>query len=82
MRLASRVDINGFATGALQVSIGGSFGAVCTQAFDNTDAGVACRELGFVGGLVLPSPAAPATRTSGEFLSPDFREKLLEVCQY
>ena len=53
-RLVSRVDVNGFATGALQVFCEGAWGAVCTSNFDDTDAGVACRQLGFSAGLRGP----------------------------
>ena len=53
-RLVSRVDVNGFATGALQVFCEGAWGAVCTSNFDSVDATVACRQLGFTGGLRQP----------------------------
>ena len=54
LRLVDRVDINGFATGALQVFIEGAFGAVCNTLFGPPDAEVACRQMGFTGGTVLP----------------------------
>eukprot|EP00892_Ulva_mutabilis_P005581 jgi/Ulvmu1/3395/UM016_0011.1 len=54
LRLVSRVDINGFATGSLQVFHNGAFGAVCENQFGATEADVACRQLGFVGGTSLP----------------------------
>ena len=54
VRMVSRVDVNGFATGALQVFSEGAWGAVCTSNFDSVDATVACRQLGFTGGLRLP----------------------------
>lgn len=54
MRLVSRVDVNGFATSAVQVFCEGSWGAVCTSNFDHTDADIACRKLGFSGGLRQP----------------------------
>ena len=50
----SRVDVNGFATGAVQVFCEGAWGAVCTTNFDDTDAAVACRQLGFSAGLRGP----------------------------
>lgn len=56
LRLAGQVEINGFVTGALQVFIGGAFGAVCFTTFDSTDADVACRQMGFVGGAYVPPP--------------------------
>lgn len=40
----------GFVSGALQVFLDGAYGAVCTTNFEDTDADVACRQLGFVGG--------------------------------
>lgn len=55
LRLVGRVDVNGFATGGVQVFRSGGFGAVCAQDFGNRDARVACRQLGFVSGRVLPS---------------------------
>ena len=54
VRLVDRVDINGFATGALQVFVDGEFGAVCNTLFGPLDAGVACRQMGFAGGTALP----------------------------
>lgn len=54
LRLFSRVDVNGFATGALQVFLDGAFGAVCVNLFDPADADVACRQMGFVGGTTIP----------------------------
>ena len=62
MRLVSRVDVNGFATGALQVFSEGAWGAVCFTNFDDTDATVACRQLGFTGGL--RQPQEPVSRRS------------------
>lgn len=57
MRLVGRVDLNGFATGALQLAHDGAFGAVCAKEFDAADAAVACRQLGFSGGIpVRPLP--------------------------
>ena len=53
-RLVSWVDVNGFATGALQVFCEGAWGAVCSSNFDSIDATVACRQLGFGGGLRQP----------------------------
>ena len=54
LRLVDRVDINGFATGALQVFIDGEFGGVCNTLFGPPDAEVACRQMGFTGGAALP----------------------------
>lgn len=42
--------MNGFATGTLQVFLNGAWGAVCTASFGNSDALVACRQLGFAAG--------------------------------
>lgn len=55
LRLVDRVDVNGFATGALQIFLDGAFGAVCGAVFGPADADVACRQLGFVGGTSLPT---------------------------
>eukprot|EP00892_Ulva_mutabilis_P011614 jgi/Ulvmu1/8825/UM049_0005.1 len=56
-RLVSRVDVNGYATGALQVFCEGAWGAVCSAGFDDVDAAVACRQLGFIGGVRQPVPS-------------------------
>eukprot|EP00892_Ulva_mutabilis_P004969 jgi/Ulvmu1/2844/UM144_0009.1 len=58
LRLVDRVDINGFATGALQVFHDGAYGAVCSNNFDDTDAHVACRQMGFIGGANLANALA------------------------
>lgn len=79
VRLASRVDINGFATGAVQVAVGGRFGAVCSGGFDDTDATVACRQLGYVGGSVLVSLADETYSAEYEFLSEGFKERVVAV---
>lgn len=50
LRLVARVDVNDYAIGALQVFLRGAWGAVCTSHFDNRDAMVACRQLGFSSG--------------------------------
>ena len=54
LRLINREDVNGFATGSLQVFLNGGWGAVCNNKFSSIDADVACRQLGFVGGTDLP----------------------------
>ena len=41
--------------GILQVSIDGSFRTVCNNGFDDVDAAVACRDLGFENGRKLPT---------------------------
>eukprot|EP00892_Ulva_mutabilis_P005749 jgi/Ulvmu1/3546/UM165_0003.1 len=56
LRLVSQVATNKFTTGALQIFHDGQFGAVCNSGFDNVDATVACRQLGFpAGGFALGS---------------------------
>lgn len=54
VRLVNQVDVNGYVTGTLQVYVEGAWGAVCTAGFDAPDARVACRQLGFASGLVMP----------------------------
>lgn len=57
MRLVSEVAVHGFTTGAVQVHLGGRFGAVCSNGFGAADAVVVCRQLGFTGpSAVLPDP--------------------------
>lgn len=58
LRILDRIDVNGFATGALQVFLGGAWGAVCDSGFDRTEADVACRQLGFSGGVTV-TPLQP-----------------------
>ena len=58
VRLVDRVDVNGFATGTLQVFYEGAWGAVCTTNFDNRNARVACRQLGFDSGITRPRKLA------------------------
>lgn len=53
-RLVDRVDVNGCATGTLQVFCECACGAVCTTSFDDRDAQVACRQLGFAAGISTP----------------------------
>ena len=36
-------------SGRLEVYVDGVWGTVCNVAFDNLDANIACRELGFLG---------------------------------
>ena len=54
LRLADRLDINGYATGAVQVFHDGAWGAVCSNTFDTLAADVACRQMGFISGTLLP----------------------------
>lgn len=51
VRLVSVVEVNGFTTGTLQVFCRGAWGSVCNSNFDDVDARVACRQLGFVDGI-------------------------------
>lgn len=52
-------NTTGFVYGTLQVFLGGDFGAVCTNRFTATDADVACRQMGFVGGVSLGALGNP-----------------------
>eukprot|EP00892_Ulva_mutabilis_P004913 jgi/Ulvmu1/2794/UM141_0001.1 len=75
LRLVGRVDVNGFATGGVQVFLNGAFGAVCTQNFGAPEARIACRQLGFPSGVVLRSILSETVdeRTAAErevFLAP------------
>ena len=51
LRLVGVLEVNGFVTGTLQVLCDGAWGAVCRAFFDDADAAVACRQLGFPSGL-------------------------------
>lgn len=62
------MEVNGFATGALQVFLDGAFGAVCAPSFDSIDAGVACRQLGFADGVAAP------LAVSGEVFGPEIEQ--------
>ena len=74
LTLVGRVDVNGFATGALQVYMDGAYGAVCSTFFSPEDADVACQQMGFVGGTYLPNAI------SGD--DPVERRDQLHVCFY
>lgn len=53
LRLVNRLDVNGYATGTLQLFFEGEWGAVCSSSFDAQDAQVACRQLGFKAGVTV-----------------------------
>ena len=55
--MAGRVNVNGFAFGGLQIFCKGAWGTVCTSNFDDRDALVACRQLGFTTGFAEPLPS-------------------------
>lgn len=57
LRLVDRIDVNGYATGSLQVFLNGAWGAVCSNEFNRIAADVACRQLGFSGGTFLRNHA-------------------------
>lgn len=50
VRLVSEENVGGATTGVLQVFCDGAWGAVCNANFGNSDAVVACRQLGFAAG--------------------------------
>ena len=60
------MDVNGFATGRLQVFQNGGFGGVCDQEFGDAGATVACRQLGFESGRVLPTASIPQSSNMSE----------------
>lgn len=66
LKLVGRMDVNVYATGAVQVFQDGAFVAVCKTCFDAVAANVACRQLGFMSGTV--SPLAQRGRQSPEEL--------------
>lgn len=70
VRFVDRVNVNGYATGTLQVFCEGAWGAVCSLNFDDRDAQVACRQLGFPSGMNLPRESGFGTT----------RPDLPEVC--
>eukprot|EP00892_Ulva_mutabilis_P001475 jgi/Ulvmu1/11328/UM074_0043.1 len=53
LRLVDQAAVNGYVSGLLQMASGGAFGSVCAGDFDDADAAVACRQMGFVGGAFL-----------------------------
>ena len=55
LRIVDRIDVNGYATGSLQVFLNGAWGAVCSSAFNRIAADVSCRQLGFSGGTFVPN---------------------------
>ena len=56
MRLVSGQTVGGATTGALQLLCDGAWGAVCKANFGNSDAVVACRQLGFAAGAPIARP--------------------------
>ena len=54
LRLIDQGDIDNWTTGRLQVFFEGSWSQVCATAFGAPDATVACRQLGFGAGTVVP----------------------------
>lgn len=66
LRLVARRELNGYTVGALQAFVGGAFGTVCGAFFSNSEADVACRQLGFVGGGI--SPFADEALTEAELV--------------
>lgn len=86
LRLVGRVDINGFATGAVQVFHDGAFGAVCVEGFDAAAADVACRQMGFVGGtdipLTLRGSLAPREQRALIDVRPESLQSAAPVCPH
>lgn len=75
VRVVDEVAVNGFVTGALQVFQGGRYGAVCSTGFDDADAAVACRQLGFPGAaFVLQDPFGVSDSGSKERTAPDMAD--------
>lgn len=64
LRLVLTRQVNGYTIGSLQMFVDGTFGTVCATGLDRTDADVACRQLGFVGGGI--APLAPLAFTRAE----------------
>lgn len=54
MRLVQQRSIANWALGHLEVVVGGSWRQVCTAGFDDKEAAVACRQLGYGAGTVAP----------------------------
>ena len=66
VRLVNVIEVNGFVTGALQILCDGVCGAVCRSYFDNADAQVACRQLGFSTGVAFTEFSRFGTITPDE----------------
>ncbi|XP_041374983.1 LOW QUALITY PROTEIN: deleted in malignant brain tumors 1 protein-like [Gigantopelta aegis] len=70
--------------GRVEVSVDGSWGTVCGQDFDDAEASVFCKTLGFVGGAVDYDTLLPAV--GGAIYEADFRcsgeEALLADCPH
>ena len=65
LRLVEETSFNNWWTGRLQVFFEGSWSQVCGSLFGAPDANVACRQLGYSAGTVLPQSSG-AERTTPE----------------
>ncbi|KAG2444966.1 hypothetical protein HXX76_001701 [Chlamydomonas incerta] len=61
------------ATGRLEVCLGGEWGSVCNDKWDDTDASVACRQLGYASGVAVtsPAPVVDGTPTTSPLAGPN-----------
>ena len=64
MRLVDEVPIATWVTGRLQVFFEGSWSQVCDGLFEVADANVACRQLGFGAGTIVPQFLSDADLTT------------------
>ncbi|GLC43450.1 hypothetical protein PLESTB_001558500 [Pleodorina starrii] len=60
LRLVGRQDGGGGTVGRLEVCYTGAWGAVCEPGFSDYEASVACRQMGYAKGRVMPTDPDPA----------------------
>ena len=71
LRLVEQSTLSNWLTGRLEIFFEGSWSQVCATNFTGTDADVACRQLGFGNGSVLPARPDARDPLVSEFVYPE-----------
>ena len=67
-----RLNKGDHSNGILQVNVGNRFRTVCGTGFDDVDAAVACKDLGFEHGRALP-PGRGSAEKNEEYVLPNIK---------